>query len=216
MKNLFPIIGLILTLAIFGLGQAPEKLPCPTISVEGPAGVINPGDDVKFTAYIKSTEQQNGYDYTWTVTPKFAFLGQNTDTISVKAPDFDSLTAAVTVKGFPEGCPTTASETYRILCRRKMAEKLGTILTINLQIDKDLIAIVGTKIQQDPTAQLYIALQFPRGTSPKTMDLSRQRLAEQLKRSNIPLNRIRFAVFDNDNRETIFWLVPPGADLPLP
>lgn len=215
MRKLLPIVGLILAVCSLGLGQESAKSPCPTISVDGPSGIVDIGQTAVFSLHIVGATDTTRYEYMWTLSTDRKFEGQGTTTITIPIRNNSSLTASVDVKGLPAGCPTIASEVYSV-DRDPGAEKLGTIPTTSLRVSKHILTYVKSKVFQDPYGKLYIALQFPKGTSQKTMERSRQRLADQLKGSKIPLKRIMFALFDNNNRETIFWIVPAGASLPLP
>src|SRR5687767_13961921 len=109
MKLLF-----LLSVLFSGTLSATAQSDCPTISVNGPDGITSPGELVPFTVRINPPEKAIGVSYLWTVNTSDREVGmvrgQGTSTIHVPW-TFASITVTVTVKGLPEGCATSESET---------------------------------------------------------------------------------------------------------
>ncbi|MEJ7849228.1 MAG: hypothetical protein WKF92_14190 [Pyrinomonadaceae bacterium] len=127
MKNLLAIITLSLILFTPIVAQTDVKSACPQLSITGPAGVFNPGEVATYIAEIDSPDDSLNIEYVWSVSSGRIISGQGTRTVKVEQPGSEAsgsnLTATVEVKGFPEGCPTTASESI-IICFPEGAVKL--------------------------------------------------------------------------------------------
>ncbi len=213
MRKFLPILGAIITSCLFGFGQTPEKLSCPTVIVNGPSGIVDPGQTANFTVTVVGKGETSALEYFWVVEPKRNFAGQGTVTIRVEYPNYEVITAAATIKGLPVGCPATASETYIIDVAPKH-RRIGEISNLRYVVDKKLIKSIAWGLQEQPNAMLYIVMQFRYGTTAKVMELSRKRLADHLNKSKIDSERTRFVVTENGNGEFTFWLVPQGSPIP--
>ncbi len=85
---------------------------CPSLTVIGPRGLTNPGDEVEFRAAVLG--DGSALRFAWTVTKGKITRGSGTSKITVATgpeDEFSSIDATVTVDGFPEGCKNTAFET---------------------------------------------------------------------------------------------------------
>src|SRR5258707_1356609 len=106
------IISLSLSVASFAQGK--EDARRPSISIEGPAGIVLPGDIATFTAELSKGAPSNT-TYSWTVSAGEIVSGQNTLTLQVRLPNnakFEgNLTATLEIRGLGKGCPETISET---------------------------------------------------------------------------------------------------------
>lgn len=213
MRKLLPIAGAIIACCLFGFGQKSEKLSCPIVVVNGPSGIVDPGKTANFTVDIQGANEKSEYEYIWVVEPNRKFEGQGTATIRVEFRNYETITAAVSIKGLPSGCPNNASETYIIDILRP-AEKIGEILGVKYVANKSFADNIYKKLQQEPNSLLYVMLQFNRGTSQEKMNRISKRLVGQLKRSMIEPDRMRFEMADNGNHGIVFWLVPPGSPKP--
>ncbi len=102
---------LILAFCCCAFAQADQPAPCPQISVMGPSQVPKPNDTITFTAKLHGDIKGLKLEYNWALSTSEIIEGQGTDRIKVLLGPSGSLTAVVEVKGFPEGCPNTASDT---------------------------------------------------------------------------------------------------------
>ena len=90
------------------LFAAAANAQCPEISITGPAGIIKPGENMKFTVEVGPTENHSALKYVWSVSSGAIVSGQGTSTIEAK-PTGTSLTASIKIGGLPEDCASTAS-----------------------------------------------------------------------------------------------------------
>ncbi len=101
------ILWIILSVTTLIAQEEPDK--CPTISVNGPAGIVSPGEIATYVAQVDTKGQKLSLVYEWSVSAGEIVSGQGTDTIKVKQPD-EAVTATVVIGGLPEGCPNEVSE----------------------------------------------------------------------------------------------------------
>jgi hypothetical protein len=87
---------------------------CPTLSVTGPSGTVQPGESMTFTANVSGGTQEN-ITFNWSVSQGTISSGQGTPSITVDTTGLDdtTITATVEIGGtVPEcDCRKTASET---------------------------------------------------------------------------------------------------------
>ncbi len=204
---------IVLALCTLSAAQTPEQSnPCPVVSVQTPAGIIEPGARVKFTAAISGGDSQ-GLRYAWSISKGKIVGGQGTNSINMVYSGYPRMTATVIVSGLPAGCKNTASEIYEFIIDPGPI-KLGEIAGSGYTIDKRLLSNIERETRENPNAQLYVALQFEVGTSDNFMRRIRTRIANQLKKTRIDKNRITFVMADKGDKSVRFWLIPPGADKP--
>lgn len=109
------IVPLMFGFAATALSQAEH---CPTFSVTGPAGIVEPGENVSFYLSAKPEGVSKDLSFVWTVSGG-KIIGRNDRPILNVRPEkyFNKdTTATVTVTGLPEGCPVTASDTFIVVC----------------------------------------------------------------------------------------------------
>lgn len=185
---------------------------CPTLSVSGPSGITRPGDTMTFTAM-----SGGNVTYNWVVSDGTIVSGQGTPSITV-ATTADmagrNITATVTIGGFEDcNCVKSASDTGSIADRvtSTLIDEFGR------QVDDEVKARVDNfyiQLNNNPTAQGYI---INYGTA---ADIRRRR-AQIMKAINFrryDVSRVTF--IDGPNNQggvfTKFYLVPSGADVPMP
>jgi hypothetical protein len=214
MKKLFcvPIFVFIFCAVLFAQNDSPAS--CPTISVDGPSRIINPGETATFTATVDISDPKK-LIYNWTVDAGEIIEGQGTSTIGIKISKewAQSLTAMVEIKGLPENCPNSASETvfYDPPPKAEKIDEFGTATNGNVKMRFDSFMI---ELQNDPTAQGYI---INYGSDKELLKRERQ-IRNAIAFRKYDAQRITF-VRGGETEETIktqFWIVPPGAAPPTP
>lgn len=181
---------------------------CPTISVEGPPGVIRPGELIPFTVTAKPTESK--LSYKWSVSGGTIADGQGTSTIQVKlGPDEFHPTATVEIGGLSDECPKLASESLSGGDGPPLSEKLDTFSLPSGSISDDRFKSIAAALNKDPTSQLYVLVPSNR--------LAWKPLIERLDRythSEFDPMRITFVEMNGTNNIVEVWLVPPEANPP--
>lgn len=106
---------LILPLIIFATNLFLFAQDCPKIFIEG-GGEVMTGDTMFFKANIEKAAEFSNLEYVWKVSAGKISKGNGTPNIAVITDGLNqiSLTATVEIKGLPENCSNTASETGNI------------------------------------------------------------------------------------------------------
>src|SRR5215204_4956481 len=152
------IFATILSL-FFGLScfaQAQNQLCAKT---EGTGGVVEAGTPMKFVATLTGKTDNLTLEYEWKVSAGMIASGQGTCAITVDTTGLahgTNITAEVKVKGLPENCPNTASETGSVIVTQLIGEpfdRFGKLPNdeIKARVDAFFIALGN-----EPNAQGYI------------------------------------------------------------
>lgn len=114
MKQL--IFTLFLTF-VFSFPAFAQAEICPKIEVSG-GGVVEVGASMNFTAQIRGKTENLNLKYNWTISNGRIASGQGTPSITADTTGLARgihITATVEVKGLPENCSATASETGAVI-----------------------------------------------------------------------------------------------------
>jgi len=215
MKN-FPLLFCFVLFFAFAVSaQTNQSLSCPKIDVSG-GGITNPGEPTTFTANVE------GYDlsklsFKWTISTGEILQGQDTPTITVlQKEDNENLTATVEIKGLPEGCPATASETGAV-CRCVKAilfDEYGKIFFSN---EKAKLDNVAAQLLEDKNSSVYFIIYLTNKQKPAGIKTRQANIQKYLMETHkIPKDRITFILSDWKIYWTKIFIVLFGADAPQP
>ena len=205
------------TLTIATCPDCVKICECPSLSVDGPAGVTNPGGTMTFTANVSGGSQES-VTYNWTVSAGEISSGQGTPSITVQVPTEMSggnITATVDIGGTDPtcNCTTNASATAPVA----EAPKPTQVDEFGKATDDDVKARIDnfyTQLNNNPNSQGYI---INYGT-PAEIRRRRAQIVKAINFRKYDLSRVTF-VDGPDNGtgvNTKFYLVPPGAENPVP
>lgn len=216
MKKLPLLFCLTLFLAGFSSAQTNQNANCPTVEVSG-GGIVEPGSPMSFTVNVKDYDLSK-ISFNWTTSAGEISKGQGTVTIAVT--DYkmgENVTATVEVKGLPEGCPNTASETGGSpYCppSPRLLDEFGNFPSgeIKARIDAYFIALVN-----EPNAQGYL-INYGTDKEISRREALLKRYITQRQYEARRLTFVRGGANPNVIRGawTRFWIVPPGAVPPTP
>ena len=208
--------------ALAAAGQAAKNPDCASVTVMGPAGIINPGDLATYTAKVDTGGRKSDLTYVWTAVGGVALAdksqtfpiesGQGTPRIAVRQPSYGLMTVSVEVRGLPPGCLGTASETS-IIERGPQAEKLYQINSATTKPNKAELHRVASTLIANPNSQLFIIRGSSSGRtkepSGRLEEIIRFLLSEGLGKGHITVTAV------NSKANVLeFWRVPPGAESP--
>jgi hypothetical protein len=210
----FPLI-LILTLAFAVSAQTNQTSDCPTVDVSG-GGVPLPGELVSFTASVETKGRTDlQIEYIWTVSSGKIIYGQGTPTITIEPNPDENITATVEIKGFPEGCRNTTSETMSCGLRPPTPIKIGEFLNLDTPNEKTQLEDLKKKIIDNPNAQIYVVGRFKENTSEKKVAQKLKKIGGFLMKSfTLDADRITIIIVFGELEYTEIWIVPPGATNP--
>lgn len=214
MKQIIFTTLLALFFCLSGFAQAENQL---CAKQEGAPGIVKAGTPMKFVVTISGKTDYPNLGYEWKVSAGTIMSGQGTCSIIVDTTGLDdgtNVTAEVTVKGLPENCPNTASETRSIM-PRPIGEPLDYFGKLpDDEVKARMEALLRT-LGNDPTAQGYI---INYGTDKEIAARERQ-IQKAIVFLKMDANRIRMVragANPNGAIWTIVWVVPAGAEFPKP
>ena len=188
---------------------------CPTLSLNGPSGITNPGDTMTFVASVSGGKDVT---YNWTVSAGTIESGQGTSSITVRTTSGmagENVTATVEIGGLdPDcNCPASASETAGI-------ESIPGVIDVDEfgpQKDDEIKARVDNfyiQLNNNPNAQGYV---INYGT-PAEIKKRVAQIDKAIKFRGYDRSRLTFVngPDNGDGVRTKFSIVPPGAEAPMP
>ncbi len=192
---------------------------CPTITLSGPPGITEPGSIVEYSGEVGGLSNE-GLSYVWTVVGGELIAGQGTLTPRIKPEGFWSIqvTATLEVKGLPEGCPNTASETYAVACNCQ-AILFDEFSIAPSKIDKRRLDALVAALTKYPDSKLHIIEYFQPGT-PAAVVRKKTELIRTYLAATHGVKSSDFEVVVEASRENVastrLYVIPPGANKPTP
>ena len=128
-----------------------------------------------------------------------------------------SITATVDVKGFPEGCSSSASETISY-CIPLTAVQMGEYSLPNRSINKNALTVAARELENNPNNQMYIIEFFSHKDSPASIDGKIKRIRDYFALLKFDLSRVTIVTAKAEGNVplTKIFRVPPGASNPVP
>lgn len=207
-KTIFAFISILLC-GICSLAQNNEISPCPTITVTGPSGLVEPGDNVIFTVSVDSSQK---LEYEWTVSNGEISSGQNSPVITVSTTqdmNGTNITASVQIKGLPENCSNINLEVAVIdyMCRLPLT--IENYEKLSFKEEKVRLANVADEFRKNPDSVIYFIYYYPGNTDFKALE---KRLSNVkiflIEEQKIPSEKIVFVAGGHHGYNTIIYLVP--------
>lgn len=184
----------------------------------GTAGVVEAGTPMKFVATVSGKIDGLTLGYEWKVSAGTISSGQGTCSITVDTTGLaggTNITAEVTITGLSPCCPNTASEIGSIAPRREWHnfDEFGKLSNDDV---KARIQNLYIELGNDPNAQGYIIIY---GTEKEIAARERQ-VQEAIRFLSLDSKRLTIIRRGANPRGTgvwsVVWIVPPGAELPIP
>ncbi len=217
MRKILTASIFILSFCFFAFGQ---NTNCPEISVTGPSSVLQPGETATFILSVTGEIEEAKLEYLWSVSDGKIIEGQGTRAIIVGEVPWDSTpTATVDIKGLPEGCPNTDTETG-VIC-----SCISPILVDELEISSKPINLKRlntfvSEIKSNPDDAAYIIIYSNKRFSLSEIKRKESFIKNYLVSRQIEENRIKIIIArnngNNDENRIRFWRVPQGAQPPTP
>ena len=169
-----------------------------------------------FTANVQGIDLKR-ISYQWTVSNGTIVSGQGMPVIQVDTTGLDeNITAAVKIKGLADGCPDTKSETGAVCsCLHSLLfEEYGKISFTKEKMKLDNVA---DELAKNEAASIYFIIYSTDREKPAVLEARQANIEKYLvEKHEIPRNRIVFVLADSDAYLTKIFIVPQGADAPLP
>lgn len=219
LSQLLTALILVFTAAIGAYSQTPT---CPTITVNGPAGITSPGESFQFSATIGGSAR-NVAAYKWTVSKGTIAEGQGTDKIKVdvdwggEAAGGIDITATVEILGLPRECPSTASETAGVAICFLYPILVDEYTAQPSRIDEARLSEFASEISKHPNNFAYVYEYFRPGTRTTTIERKNSLTKAALIKAGLSADYFKIAVVRGAEWNlTKLYRVPPGASNPTP
>lgn len=206
--------------ALFGQAEPETKATeCPTVEVTGPAGVTNPGEIVWFHASITGADP-GSLEISWSTSAGKINKRDGKMKIGVLLSDDlsgSSITATVDVKGFPEGCAASASETMSY-CIPHTAVLINEYSFPNRDINRSALRLAAKELEEYPNNQMYLIEYLPRSASLASVNGKVRRIRDYFELLKFDISRVTIvpAEIEGNMPLTKIYRVPPGAENPQP
>jgi len=216
-QTIFTII-LVLALSFAAFAQTSTNTICPKTEPSG--GIVEAGTPMKFIATLSGVTGNPALEYEWKVSAGTILSGQGTCAISVDTTglaDGTNITAEVTIKGLPEKCPNTASETGSVVVNKIIGEPLDRFGRLPRDEVRGRLDALFVALGNEPNSQGSI---INYGTEQEI--IRREALIrDHIRLRRFDAGRITFARGGATQRSdtniwTVIWIVPPGAEFPKP
>jgi hypothetical protein len=176
---------------------------CPTISVTGPSTIAAPGESMKYYVNISSEVEKYSVEYIWTVSSGKIISGQGGKTLEVIDELGKNLTVMLEVKGLPEKCSSTASETSMVSEHPSGAVKSDEFDTFGRSDTKGRLDSFFVELMNDPYSEGFIVFR-----NDKDLMLRIKVLRNHIAFRKFYVNRITLVISDKEDQITEFWRVP--------
>lgn len=218
MKRAFVSSIFLFIFSIAILAQTNENMPCPTLSVTGPAGMILVGEPITFTANLD--KQDESFMYSWSVSDGTIIEGLGTPVIKVMTTPEEAekeITVTVELKNLPSNCANKAS--LKAFITRGNADPVAADEYGKLS-DKDekaRLENIAVQLKQNKDLRAYFLVYLPK----KNLNETAKKRVSKIKNYLVKDQKIsddRIIIFTNeaDVMQTQIYLAPAGAILPNP
>ena len=191
-------------------------MPCPTISVKGPADITVPGDTMKFSLNPPPKHSEN-LKYKWIVSAGEIVEGQGTPTINVQTTRQmagESITVKVVVAGLTNDCPNTSEDQRRIWDPSTIRQPMDHYRKLKPSDQKVRLDSYFAWLANRKDEKLYIILQFSKGSDQAELRKRVKKIKDHIKFRRFQSDRIVILAEPSDKEETIIWQIPSGASEP--
>ncbi len=217
--SIYLLLTITSVLQVGNISVSAQTVPnCATISVTGPAGIIEAGDSMIFTLTVEGGSTDK-IDYEWDVSSGTIVSGQGTPSITVQTDRSlagSKVRASAHVKGLSAGCPSTISETGQIQCGGDppLIDEYGE-LTQPAEMRR--LSAILAEMRSEPRWRdwsIYI-IEYPRKTTSDRLRKSRQTWIERyFAARRIPPQRLQIVsggASHTGRRRTKLYLMPPDG-----
>jgi len=205
-----PILFLILCFCVIGAGQD-TGLRCPKVEVEGPEGVIRPGEPFSFRAIV--TNGSAKLSYRWLLSTGRILEGQGTLQIRVVYSNDQGRTptATIEVDGLAANCTNHASATLAPYDPPNSIP-LDEYGPTSWSRESNRVHQWKTQLAGYRDAQVYIYIYGPT----KKVAQANRRIRRIKESFGASQNQLTFLTVTSKQETTKVYLVPPGAIAPRP
>lgn len=216
--KLFLVASILVLLCSISVFAQNEKSPCPAIKVIG-GGMVQVNEPMNFSANLGDEAKNLKIEYQWTVSRGEISGGQGTSSIIVDTtgvPGASNITATVKIKGLPENCANTASETGSI-AQEIILEPCDSYGKLPLYDELSRLDAFFVRLIDNPNYKGFIYITFEKKETFKQTLKRVKIIMTHVKFRKFPAERLVFAINKSENFKihlTILWCLPEGTKYP--
>ena len=202
-----------LSLSAAGFAQGKEDARCPRISVDGPAGIIPPGNIAEFLGTVTGDVPPN-VTYLWTVSDGDIVSGRNDLRLNVRIlKDGGNVTATFNIDGLPRECPTNVSATYSYVVDPGPIP-IEEYSLMSLKKEYERLKLAAIKLRNYPNSVLFV-IRYPTPTvNFRKRNVLIKRYAENVLGLADGLTIVEGR--EQERERTKIFIVRPGVSDPTP
>ncbi|MBA3766695.1 MAG: hypothetical protein H0W99_06860 [Acidobacteria bacterium] len=220
MRSRFKYLAAIcFSLTSLSMSAPPQSLAtkCPSITVECPINILQPGDPFTVTANVTDADPNLNLIYNWSVSSGIITNGQGTPTITMDTTGTggETITATVEIGGLDSSCANTASCSY-ITCPVPVSRRFDKYGDLAFADEKKRLDNFAEQLKNEPGSQAYIIAYGKQGArigdAQVRADRAKQYLIDKL---GIKAERILTIDGGIHVRFTLeLWITPQGGRPP--
>lgn len=195
---------------------------CPKLTIVGPQGITNAGEDLSFKVEFTGKVELRNLDFEWTVVGGELIEGQGARRVRVSTKsilennlEYAEVVAQIKVDGLPVGCERIATESANVIGRIGHRIPSDEWADLEPEDEKGRLDVFFVELQNNPSHAGFIILFI--GKDGKREDgLERiRRIIEHSNYREFDKSRLEFAISkDGEYKRTELWRIPDGADYP--
>lgn len=218
MKKILLLTISVLAVCLQVFGQ--ENVNCPTIKLDSPTEQTPISEKMDFSVSLMGKFENRSLEFKWTVSNEINFNGQGTSSISIpldRSLAEQTITATVEIKGLPEGCKNSFSESREVKIRQIIIQDGHEENTFkgDTPLDDYLARIqnLNLALQGEKGSKSVIIFKFTKLSEKKKAIAMKKKLLKQLKKYKISLDGIEMKIEKGKVYETTFEYIPPKVSI---
>lgn len=191
-----------------------DKSACPTINIVMPQSAIPADTEISIAVGLTNMSENYNLQYKWKVSSGEIIDGQGTDVISfLSKKDSVNIRVTVNIKGLPEKCNNTASETFPLVQSRcNMPFDSYTEAELNEEFARFAQLMIALK--REPEMQGFIIIEIEENETVEQTKIHIQTLIEFIKSREFSNERLTFVIKKSDAHLTTIYVLPKDVKFP--
>lgn len=220
MRRTFKCLAVIcLSLLSLSMSASPQSptTKCPSIRVECPTNILQPGDPFTVTANVTDADPKLNLIYRWSVSAGIIAGGQGTPTITMDTTGTgtETITATVEIEGLDSSCANTASCSY-ITCAAPVSRRFDKYGDLAFADEKKRLDNFAEQLKVEVGSNGYIVAYSKRGTRAGEAQTRADRAKDYLitKRGIVAERLVTIDGGDHVRFSLELWITPQGGRPP--
>jgi hypothetical protein len=219
MRSLLLLFLLLLVLASGVIAQSQPAQSCPMISIDGPTGMNNFGEQIRLKAQVTPPPTQK-LTYIWILT-SCTFIGDPTSgEITIQAagePNCGGNEVMVELKvgGLDSMCDSSAIAKFPFYKNCEVLPIDEYEATVFTNAEKARVDNLAIQMSYNPRLNGYVIMEASSDASAKAVKLRVKKIRQFILNRKYPIDRFVFLLMRTDQDRTRLWLWTPNVVFPL-